>query len=268
MTVMAKLKGAVRDTFPRPALLAAKRLINAGDGAICVVCGAHVRAMLTQGYDHPVLTELDVVGGQRKPDDECPICHANDRVRLVYLYIMTRSPLLHSRNRLLHVAPELGLADIFARTPTLDYVPGDLDRRRYRHLANLACFDLQRVPFPDASFDWVICNHVLEHVPDDRKAMREIRRILTPGGTAILQVPLAMRLQETREDPSLTDEAERIRRFGQRDHVRLYGRDYYDRLREAGFTLELWDAFTEEPALAAAWRLNPAERLTIARRIA
>lgn len=268
MTFMAKLKGTVRDTLPRPALMAVKRMLAAGDGATCVVCGASVRALLTQGHDYPVLRELDVVGGQRKESDECPICHANDRVRLVYLYVKSRTSLLTGPNRLLHIAPELGLADIFAVTETLDYVPADLDRQRYRHLENLETFDLQNAPHPDESFDWIICNHVLEHIPDDRQAMREMRRMLKVGGAAILQVPLAEKLAMTREDPDIRGEAERIRLFGQRDHVRLYGRDYYDRLREAGFELELWNAFEAEPELAAAWSLNPRERLTIARRVA
>ena len=266
MTLRSKFKAAAVDVLPRPALLAAKRLVNSGRGPTCVVCGTRVRAFRAQGYDYPVLVELDVVGGQRKPSDECPICHANDRTRLVYLYILERTPLLTERNRLLHIAPEMGLADLFTSAPNLDYVPADLDRRRYRHLENLKSFDLQDIPFPDADFDWVICNHVLEHVPDDRRAMREILRILSPGGTAILQVPIARKLTHTREDPLVEDEAERISRFGQRDHLRLYGRDYYDRLIEAGFTLELWDAFQAQPERAAAWRLDPAERLTLARR--
>jgi SAM-dependent methyltransferase len=263
---MAKFKDVVRDTLPRPALIAAKQILHAGHGADCVVCGASVRQLLTQGHDYPVLRELDVVGGQRKEHDECPICHANDRVRLVYLYVRTRTHLLSGPARLLHLAPELGLADVFRAAADLDYVPADLDRQRYRHLPELISFDLQSAPLPDRSFDWIICNHVLEHIPDDRKAMREIRRLLKPGGAAILQVPLALALDRTIEDASVTDEAERIRRFGQRDHVRLYGPDYYDRLQEAGLEVELWDAFREEPVLAQAWNLNRRERLTIARR--
>ncbi|MEZ5923205.1 MAG: class I SAM-dependent methyltransferase [Hyphomicrobiaceae bacterium] len=266
MTVMAKLKGTVRDTLPRPALQMVKRALHSGSGAQCVICGAKVRGLLAQGHDYPVLRALDVVGGQRKANDECPICHANDRVRLVYLYVRTETELLTSRSRLLHIAPELGLADIFASTPTLDYVPADLDRQRYRHLENLQSFDLQHSPYPDGSFDWIICNHVLEHIPDDRRAMREMCRMLKPGGAAILQVPLARKLAETREDPTVTDEAERIRLFGQRDHVRLYGIDYYERLRESGFDVTLWNAFDVDAGLAAAWNLNPDERLTIARR--
>jgi SAM-dependent methyltransferase len=266
MTFMTMLKVTVRDALPRPALLAAKRMLHAGKGATCLVCGATVRALLAQGQHYPVLRDLEVVGGQRKEHDECPICHANDRVRLVFLYVSRHTRLLTEPCRLLHIAPELGLADVFERAQTIDYVPADLNRRRYRHLASIQCFDLQHAPYPDRSFDWIICNHVLEHVPDDRKAMREIYRMLKPGGRSILQVPLALKLSKTREDASVDDEAERIRLFGQRDHVRLYGRDYHDRLRDAGFEVELWNAFAQEPALAEEWSLNPAERLTIARR--
>jgi SAM-dependent methyltransferase len=262
----ATLKARVRDTLPRPLLLAAKRLVHAGHGRTCTVCGARVRRFLSQGYGYPMLEALQVVGGMAKADDECPICHANDRVRLVHLYATRHSDLLSRPCRLLHVAPELGLAERWARHPGLDYVPADLDGQRYRHLDGLAKCDLQALPFGDASFDWVIANHVLEHVPDDRRAMREIRRVLKPGGTALLQVPIALARTSMDEDPAVDDPQERIRRFGQRDHIRLYGCDYYDRLREAGLDVTLWDAFAADPEQAEALGLNPLEKLTVARR--
>jgi ubiquinone/menaquinone biosynthesis C-methylase UbiE len=96
--------------------------------------------------------------------------------------------------------------------------------------------DIERMPFRDAAFDAVICNHVLEHVADDRAAMAEVFRVLEPAGWALLQVPIAMALDRTIEDPTATTEAQRIHRFGQGDHVRLYARaDYIARLRAAGF---------------------------------
>ena len=154
-------------------LVMAKRLLNAGAGRQCPVCGAQVRKFLPQGYGYPMLEELQVVGGMRKEDDECPICHANDRVRLIDLYCSRPGGLFDKHNRLLHVAPELGLAEKWARHPGIDYVPADLDRQRYRHLASLQTCDLQALPFDEASFDWVICNHVLEHIPYDARAMRK-----------------------------------------------------------------------------------------------
>jgi SAM-dependent methyltransferase len=102
--------------------------------------------------------------------------------------------------------------------------------------------DLQDMPFPDDCFDAVICCHVLEHIHDDRRGMREIRRVLKPHGWAILQAPMALALSSTIEDPSVKDEAERIRRFGQRDHVRMYSpNDYPERLRASGFIVSTID---------------------------
>jgi SAM-dependent methyltransferase len=164
------------------------------------------------------------------------------------------------------VAPEPGLADLWANRPGLDYLAADLDQRRYRHLSRFQACDLQAMPFADGTFDWVICNHVLEHIPDDRRAMREIRRVLKPGGTALLQVPIAMKRNVTDEDPAITDADERIRRFGQADHVRMYGLDYYVRLAEAGLEVQLWSAHQADPVRAKALNLNPRERLTVARR--
>lgn len=266
MTQAAALKTAIRDAVPRPLLVMAKRLLNAGSNHVCPVCGAHVRHLLAQGYGHDILEELEVVGGMRKDNDECPICHAHDRVRLVDLYCTHHGDLLRRPNRLLHLAPELGLAEKWVRHPGLDYVPADLNAKRYRHLPTLETCDLQALPFADASFDWVIRNHVLEHIADDRCAMREILRVLKPGGTALLQVPLALKRATTDEDPSVTDPAVRIQRFGQSDHIRLYGRDYYARLTAEGFDVEVWNAFEADPERANFLRLNPKERLTVARR--
>ena len=98
--------------------------------------------------------------------------------------------------------------------------------------------DITDIQYPDASFDVIVCYHVLEHVPDDRLAMREMRRVLKPGGWAILQSPLRVELEKTYEDFSITAPEERERAFGQRDHVRLYGRDYEQRLQESGWIVE------------------------------
>ena len=90
-------------------------------------------------------------------------------------------------------------------------------------------------PFDDASFDWILCNHVLEHIPNDTKAMQELYRVLKPGGIALLQVPLESNRKETFEDDSIVNKAERTKVFGQYDHVRVYGKDYFDKLRQTGF---------------------------------
>ena len=99
------------------------------------------------------------------------------------------------------------------------------------------CFDLTAAPLPYDSFDVIVCNHVLEHIPDDIAALREIRRMLAPGGWALLMSPILV--EKTIEDLTLTDPQERLRRFGQEDHVRRYGWDYVDRIREAGLSVEV-----------------------------
>jgi SAM-dependent methyltransferase len=133
---------------------------------------------------------------------------------------------------MLHVAPEPCLAPRLSAIEELDYVSGDLEPGpRQLHL------DVTALPFEDRHFDAIICSHVLEHVPDDRRALAELRRVLRPDGWAVLLVPILR--ERTIEDPTETDPAERLRRFGQRDHVRVYGRDFYERLRDAGFAVTI-----------------------------
>jgi SAM-dependent methyltransferase len=115
-------------------------------------------------------------------------------------------------------------------TSSVDYHPCDLSPEQYAFANDLRRIDLTNLPYPDASFDVVLANHVLEHVADNARALAEIHRVLRPGGWAMLQVPIAHKLEHTREDASVTSPCERERLFGQRDHVRLYGRNYPDRL--------------------------------------
>lgn len=133
--------------------------------------------------------------------------------------------------RLLHVSPEHCLKDKIARAVGEGYVSTDYDGERADERV-----DITDAPYPDASFDAIYCSHVLEHIEDDRKAMRELRRILKPNGWAVLMVPITV--PRTYEDPSVTDPDERRRVFGQFDHVRRYGPDFADRLTEAGFLVE------------------------------
>jgi predicted SAM-dependent methyltransferase len=132
---------------------------------------------------------------------------------------------------MLHIAPEPYMRIIFEENSSVEYKSGDL-QNEWRSSEKIDITDIQ---YPDNAFDVIYCSHVLEHVPEDRKAMNELYRVLTPGGWAVLQVPISG--EETYEDPSVTDPEERRRLFGSRDHVRQYGRDYKDRLRAAGFVV-------------------------------
>ncbi len=216
-------------------------LFYAGRRVQCPVCGRRYRRFLPSGSVVP------------RPNALCPHCLALERHRLLWLYLTRETELLETRPRLLHVAPEVclmrHLGKRYADCPER-YVTADLESP----LARLH-FDVQQIPLPDASFDCVICNHLLEHVADDRQAMRELRRILRPGGWGVLLSPVELDRAATFEDDSITDPAARTRIFGQYDHRRIYGTDFVDRLREAGFEAE---------AVDYAARLTEAERTRFA----
>jgi len=163
---------------------------------------------------------------------KCPGCGSLERHRVLWLFLERETDLFERPGAMLHIAPEYALQRRLARLPGLRYVSGDIDSPLADHL-----IDVMDIPFAAAGFDFLICNHVLEHVEDDRRALAEIRRVLAPGGWAILMCPVDRRRATTLEDPTAMTPAERHRVFGQSDHVRLYGRDYVDRLTDAGFVV-------------------------------
>jgi SAM-dependent methyltransferase len=166
-----------------------------------------------------------------------------ERQRHLYLWLKTHTDLFTAPHRVLHWAPEQCLVSAFRARGNLDYETADLDPSGAPdHVA-----DITDTGLPADSYDVMLCSHVLEHVPDDRAAMREMFRLLRPGGWLVAQVPLYAG-DETVEDPDEADPQERLRRFGQADHIRIYGRDFYDRLREAGFDVELHRFRDEIPA--------------------
>lgn len=177
-----------------------------------------------------------------RPEAKCPRCGALERHRLLWFFLERETDLFERPGRMLHIAPEYALQRRLLRVEGLDYVSGDLDSALADHQV-----DVMDLPFEAASFDFLICNHVLEHVDDDRVALAEINRVLAPGGWAILMCPIDYRRATTLEDPTVTTPEERHRVFGQADHQRLYGRDYPERLAEAGFDVraetyaDAWD---------------------------
>lgn len=172
----------------------------------------------------------------------CPECRSLERHRHLWLFLERKTDFFDRPRRLLHVAPEKALEPRLRAHPRIDYVAGDLNPSRPGHVR----LDLTELALPDDSFDSVLCYHVLEHVPEDRLAMSELLRVLRPGGWGIVQVPIEG--ETTDEDPSVTDPEERLRRFHQRNHVRLYGRDFYDRLSDAGFDVDVVHYHDQIPA--------------------
>lgn len=174
---------------------------------------------------------------------ECTNCGSRPRHRRDWLYIRQHTNLLDGTPKnLLHVAPEEGLEKRFQQAPNIDYLSADLDPERA-----MVAMDITDIQYPDDTFDVIYCSHVLEHVPDDRRAMRELYRVLKPGGWAIINAPISRKT--TLEDPSITSPEQRARVFGQWNHVRRYGEDYTDRLRESGFEVSaerFVDGFSDE----------------------
>ncbi len=217
----------------------------AGSGAACNVCGWEGWAFADDHWHR---------------NSVCPECGSQVRHRLLAALLNGWAPgfseaALLQGKEILHFAPERQLRDrvrkAAARHVTADFDRGDCDLR----------LDMSAMPgVPDAGFDVVIACDVLEHVPDDAAAFREIRRVLRPGGLAILTVPQMDPPAKTDEDATVTDERERERRFGQKDHVRMYGDDFSQRLEAAGFTVKVITAEDFSPAQIQSHRLAPLEK--------
>jgi len=216
---IVRLYRRVSDLRYSPPAVAAARLRHRGDRFHCSCCGSDLRSM------------QDRFGCERV----CWACGSMERHRLVSIWFDRNPDLFSSAMSMLHVAPERCLLPRLHAVPRIRYTGGDLGR-----VFSRLRVDVTRLKFPDASFDAVICNHVLEHVPDDARAMSEIRRVLRPGGWALLLVPDVVEQGDvTDEDQSVRSAEDRLARFGQEDHVRVYGWDYVDRLRAAGFDVEV-----------------------------
>ncbi|MBA3746128.1 MAG: class I SAM-dependent methyltransferase [Solirubrobacterales bacterium] len=176
-----------------------------------------------------------------RPRALCWRCGSHERHRAQWLLLQRRPELLRDARSLLHFSPEWCLAQRLRAIPGLRYVTTDLDERQTADLR----LDITAIDLPDGAFDTVLCSHVLEHVPDDARAMAQLRRITAPRGLCLVMVPLAIERAQTYEDPTVTDPADREREFLQFDHVRLYAPDIADRLRAAGFDVETADMARE-----------------------
>ena len=159
-----------------------------------------------------------------------------ERHRLFWLYLKNETTFFSDPLRVLHFAPEQAFVQKFKKQKNLTYTTTDLNSP----IADVKA-DICDLPFKDNSFDFIICNHVLEHIPDDTKAMQELYRVLAPSGTAIVQVPYDAKREITFEDNTITDQSERTRIFGQYDHLRVYGMDYFKKLSSIGFDVNALD---------------------------
>jgi predicted SAM-dependent methyltransferase len=200
----------------------------------CPFCYKSLRKFLPWGLNLPSSLKGRIIGaGSRHV--LCPFCGSKDRERLVYLFIKNKNLLKTNKTiKLLHVAPEKNLQKFIQKLPNINHTSVDLNSP----FVDLK-MDITAMKFPNNHFDVIICNHVLEHIENDRKAMSELYRVLKPEGWAILQVPISLSLDKTFEDSKIKTDVQRKKSFGQEDHVRIYGKDYKNRLEEVGFKVNL-----------------------------
>lgn len=199
---------------------------NKGDNFYCPICKSSFKNFAPYGAGN-------------RPNACCLKCGSVERHRLLYMFMLEKTDLFNTDTpkRLLHFAPERVFYNLFVKQKHIKYVPGDLFPKSYtsRGMHKVKKIDMCAIPFPDNYFDAIINIHVLEHIPDDIGAMKELYRVMKPGSWGIFHVPIDDTREKTYEDFSITDPAEREKIFGQHDHVRIYGLDYKDRLASAGF---------------------------------
>ncbi len=223
--MIKKVFKTILNIIPRPILIRSSYVVRPvlafvlkGDRFIDPIDGKSFRTFLPYGY------------GVQRSNVLSPSTLSLERHRLLWLFLKEETDFFTSHKKVLHFAPEQAFYKRFRNQKNLDYITTDLESP----LADVKA-DICNLPFEDNEFDVILCNHVLEHIPDDTKAMQELFRVLNPGGMAILQIPQDLKRATTFEDDSIVDKKERARIFGQYDHVRVYGRDYFDKLRAIGF---------------------------------
>ena len=197
--------------------------VHKGDQVECPCCKGQFKKFLSfDGY------------GKKRENARCPKCGSLERHRLLWRYMTDKLGILEKVLKVLHIAPEPGIQDLLQPLKNIDYLSADIV-----HPLAMVKMDITNIQYPDESFDSIICAHVLNHVDDDEKAMRELHRVLKPGGWAIIQCPVDYNQEQTFEDRSAKTAEERIKVFGQEDLIRIYGKDFIDRLKGANFTVNL-----------------------------
>ena len=225
---MKKLFKFFLNLIPRPILIRLSYVVRPilaiflkGNNFTDPIDGKSFRTFLPYGY------------GKQRNNVLSPSTLSLERHRLLWLYLKNETDFFTTKKKVLHFAPEQAFYKRFRKMSNLDYVTTDLNSP----LADVKA-DICNLSFSDNEFDMILCNHVLEHIPDDTKAMQELFRVLKPGGFGVFQIPQDLSREKTYEDDSITDKKERAKIFGQYDHVRIYGRDYFDKLRSIGFKVK------------------------------
>ncbi|MFA6097241.1 MAG: methyltransferase domain-containing protein [Candidatus Paceibacterota bacterium] len=187
--------------------------------------------------------KFSVAGIDKRANAKCPLCQSLERHRFLWLYLRNKTPFFEERIKVLDVAPTPFFQKMCKKLPNMEYVSADISSP-----IAMVKMDITDIKLPDEQFDCIICYHVLEHITEDSKAIGELFRILKRGGWAIIQSPIDPNREKTFEDHAITGFNDRIKNFGQGDHVRIYGLDYIKRLEEAGFIVRIDDYYCELPS--------------------
>jgi len=218
-------------------------VLYSGNKFECPLCKKKFRRLKDGGESLPFFKNHKIIGGGRRKNMLCPYCLSTDRDRLVYFYLTTRKDIVDKNLSLLHVSPESSLKKYLKDFSNIAYLSGDKFEKRYQGFyydKSTLNLDLTNLQFPNENFDIIICNHVLEHIKEEKKALNEIKRVLKYDGWALLQVPIAFENKKTIEYQGMSSKnKENI--YGQGDHERLYGLDYPERLRSYGFNVAIWN---------------------------
>ena len=194
-----------------------------GENVYCAICNKSFLTFLP-------------FGNKKRANAQCPSCNSLERHRLQFMYLKEKTDLLTSRElKILHIAPEQELYKIFKSLAECQYFPIDKFTEGYNYPTDVLDMDILNLKFDSNYFDYIFCNHVLEHIPDDQAAMKELFRVLKPNGKAFLQVPINLNFETTYENKLVFTPEDRIKHYGQFDHVRWYGQDYGNLLEKAGF---------------------------------
>lgn len=234
---------------------------NSGGNFECPYCHSAFSRFIPYVNQYDISVTADIVSGQSIDAYSCPRCLSHDRERSLYFFFQEKENSLKGK-RVLHFAPEDNLFSFISSAACDEYICADLDPKTYAHLpGKLKKLDITNIDYPDESFDIVICNHIMEHIPDDLRAMSEVFRVLKKSGMAVLMVPIGAALKDTYEDPSKVTEEERAEAFGQLDHVRVYEeKSYIKRLEKAGFDVKCHTAKMDEADIEK-YGINPREKI-------
>lgn len=224
-------------------------ILFSGDERLCPLCGKNYK-------------KFGKGGVEKREDSQCMNCGSLERHRFLWLFLERETRTKSSKNiSTLHIAPEECL-EKHLRKYSREYITSDIEGKNVD-----IKIDIRNIPFEDETYDLILCSHVLEHVDDDRKALREFLRILKKDGTALILIPVER--EKTYEDFTITDPEERLKIFGQKDHVRIYGEDFIERVKETGFLVSSFqpkDLFNENEQIKYGIKIE-SDRLYVCKKV-